>query len=236
MDRFTVDHPITESGDAAALPQNLRYLAVDGISGVGKSQLARRIAERCRLKLYLDSGEANPFLDRFFKDPNRWAFQAQISFLTSRYWQQRMMRSVDLFHNGVIADYAFDKDRIFAGATLKGDDLHLYETLFAQMEPSTPQPDLVIFLQGTVEQSKAAYRTLDLPAGAKVDEGYFEALHHAYMEYYFQYTKSPLLIVNTETMDCANRDEDFEELMLHVARPQHHGITYLRSTLRGLFT
>ena len=219
-----------------SLPESLRYVAVEGAMGLGKTALAHLLAKRFNARLILESFDENPFLERFYRDPPKWAFQAQIVFLTSRYRQQRTMRSLDLFHQGIVADYAFDKDRVFAELNLEGNDLDLYEMLYAQMEPGTPRPDLVVFLQGSVERSLEVIRRRGRSYEASIDYGFLAALHHAYTEYFFRYTKSPLLIVNTDDIDCVGNPGDFEELVLHVTKPKHYGITYLRPIQRDLFS
>ena len=222
--------------EANPLPESLRYLAVEGAMGLGKTDLARLLARRFGARLILERLNENPFLERFYSDASRWAFQAQISFLTSRFRQQRTMRSLDLFHYGMVADYTFDKDRIFAELNLEGDDLELYETLYAQMEPGTPRPDLVVFLQGSVEHSFEVIQRRGRSFEVDMDRSYLEEVHHAYLEYFFRYSKSPLLVINADDMDCVGNPDDFEELALQVTKSSHHGITYLRPVQRTLFS
>ena len=222
--------------EGATLPSSLRYLAVDGAMGLGTSALARLLAERFDARLILEPYEENPYLERFYRNPARWAFQAQLAFLASRFRQQRTMRHLDLFHHGMVADYVFDKDRIFAGINLSGEDRELYEVLYAQMESTTPRPDLVVFMQGSVAHSIQAVRARGRPYEADIDEGYLGELHQAYTEHFFQYTRSPVLIINAEQMDCVHNPEDFDELVRHVAQPRHPGITYLRPTRPDLFS
>ena len=216
------------------LPDPLRYLVVEGAMGLGTSALARLLAARFDARLVLERYEENLYLERYYHEPARWAFQAQIAFLTNRYRQQRTMRTLDLFYQGIVADYAFDKDRIFAELNLAGEDLELYEALYAQMEPGTPRPDLVVFLQGSVERSMEEIRRRKRPYEETIDEEYVAELHHAYASYFFRYTKSPLLIINTDDMDCVNCQDDFEELVHQITKPVH-GITYLRPVQGGLF-
>ena len=218
------------------LPDSLRYLAVEGAMGLGKSDLARRLARRFGARLVLERLDENPFLARFWSDPQRWAFQAQVAFLTGRYRQQRTMRSLDLFHHGMVADYTFDKDRIFAELNLHGDDLALYERLYAQMSPATPRPDLVVFLQGNVGHAVNRIRRRGRSFEIGMDDAYIADVHHAYTEHFFRYTKSPLLIINADEMDFAGCTDDFEELVRQVVKPSHHGITYLRPMQRGLYS
>ncbi len=211
------------------LPDSLRYLVVEGVIGAGKSVLACLLAERLNLRLVLENNEENLFLKRFYRNPVRWAFQTQVAFLTSRYRQLSALRSLDLFHRGVITDFSFDKDRIFAHMNLSGADLHLYEMLYAQMEPSTPRPDLVVYLQSSVERSLTRIHERGRQYESDISRDYIARLHEAYTHYFFRYTKSPLLIINVENLDFENCSTALDELLYQIVRVRHHGLTYFRS-------
>lgn len=211
------------------LPDSLRYLVVEGVIGAGKSVLARLLAERLDLRLILEHKEENLFLERFYRNPDRWAFQTQVAFLTSRYRQLSALRSLDLFHKGLISDFSFDKDRIFAHLNLKGDDVHLYELLYAQMEPNTPKPDLVVYLQSSVERSLKSIHTRGHTYESGIDEDYISRLHDAYTHYFFRYTKSPLLIIDVENLDFEHSPGDLDELLHQIVHVPHHGLTYFRT-------
>mgnify|MGYP001416519144 CR=1 FL=1 len=210
-----------------ALPEELGYVVIEGVIGAGKTTLARLMAERFDAKLVLEKFEENPFLERFYEDRDRWAFQTQLAFLASRFRQQKELRARDLFHRVVISDYAFDKDRIFAHLNLEGDELRLYETLFGLMEPNTPTPDLVVYLQSTPERLMRNIAQRGRPYEADMDPGYIEALHEAYNYYFFRYTKSPLLIVNASKIDFVENQEELDELIRYIATMEHHGTTYV---------
>ena len=122
------------------LPEHLTYMVIEGVIGAGKTTLARIFSERFNGRLVLEEFDQNPFLEKFYEDPPRWAFQTQLSFLASRFRQQKRLLERDLFHQLVVTDYAFDKDRIFAHVNLSGDELTLYESLYALMQPTTPTP------------------------------------------------------------------------------------------------
>lgn len=215
------------AADTIQLPDDLRYLVIEGVIGVGKTTLARLIAERFGGRLMLEEFEENPFLPRFYEDPERWAFHTQLSFLASRFRQQKQLMLRDLFYPFVVSDYAFDKDRIFARLNLKGDELQLYETLYTLMEPNVPIPDLVVYLQSTPDRLLENIRKRGRPYEQRIERSYLEALCEAYDRYFFHYTKGPLLIVNAAQIDFVKNPEDLEELIRQILeRRRYGGITY----------
>ncbi len=217
-------------GQPANLFDDMRYIVIEGVIGVGKTSLARLLSQRWSAMLVLEEFEQNPFLARFYEDRQRWAFQTQLSFLASRFRQQQMLMKPDLFHSRVIADYSFDKDRVFAHLNLDGDELTLYETLFKLMAPSTPTPDLIVYLQCTSERLMHNIRLRGRSFEKPIDAGYITELNEAYNYYFFRYTKSPLLIVNTEKIDFVNRAEDLEQLMQEIRSLRNPGTTYFNPT------
>lgn len=200
---------------------------IEGVIGAGKTTLARLMAEHFDAKLVLEEFEDNPFLERFYEDRARWAFQTQLAFLASRFRQQKELGARDLFHRAVISDYAFDKDRIFAHHNLEGDELQLYETLFGLMEPNTPTPDLIVYLQSTPERLMLNIAQRGRSYEEDMDPAYIEALHEAYNYYFFRYTKSPLLIVNAAEIDFVENPDERGELIRYIAQMEHHGTTYV---------
>ncbi len=201
------------------LPEHLRYIAVEGVIGVGKSSLARMLAERTGARLVLEDFGENPFLRHFYEDPERWAFQTQLSFLASRFRQQKDFASRDLFQQAVIADYTFEKDRIFAHVTLSGDELQLYESLFSLMEANAPVPDLVVYLQASVDRLMHNISLRGRSYEANMDRAYITELAAAYDQYFFHYVKSPLLIINASQLDFVRQPDHFEELVRQIAHP-----------------
>ncbi len=201
------------------LPEHLRYVAVEGVIGAGKSTLARMLAERTGARLVLEEFDENPFLPHFYEDPKRWAFQTQLSFLASRFRQQKAFATRDLFQQSVIADYTFEKDRIFAHVTLSGDELQLYETLFALMEANAPAPDLVVYLQASVDRLMHNIAQRGRAYESNMDRGYISELTEAYDQYFFKYIKSPLLIINASQMDFVRQPDHFNELVRQIAHP-----------------
>lgn len=215
------------------LRDDLRYLVIEGVIGAGKTTLARMLAERFDGQLVLEEFDENPFLERFYEDRARWAFQTQLAFLASRFQQQKNLLARDLFHQVTIADYAFDKDRIFAHLNLEGDERQLYETLYALMEPNTPVPDLVVYLHSAPERLLQNIRQRDRAYERAMDPAYIEALHDAYTYYFFRYTKSPLLIVNAAPIDFVKNPDEGEELVRQIATVKHTGMTYFNPAPSG---
>ncbi len=200
-------------------PERLRYIAVEGVIGVGKSSLARMLAERAGARLILEEFDENPFLSNFYEDPARWAFQTQLSFLASRFRQQQAFATRDLFQQAVIADYMFEKDRIFAHVTLSGDELRLYESLFGLMEANAPTPDLVVYLQASVDRLMHNISLRGRSYEASMDRAYIAELSQAYDRYFFHYIKSPLLIINTTQIDFVRQPDHFDELVRQISHP-----------------
>ncbi len=220
------DRPTRREEPTKPLFEDIRYIVIEGVIGVGKTSLARILAQRFRGMLVLEEFEQNPFLSRFYEDRKRWAFQTQLSFLASRFRQQQTLMKPDLFHSLVVADYSFDKDRIFAHLNLDGDEIQLYETLFKLMQPSTPTPDLVVYLQSTPERLMKNIRLRARSFEKPMEQEYITALNEAYNYYFFRYNQSPLLIVNAERIDFVNQSQDLEQLVEQIRTLRHPGTTY----------
>jgi 2-amino-4-hydroxy-6-hydroxymethyldihydropteridine diphosphokinase len=210
---------------ALDIPDTLRYIVVEGVIGAGKTSLARLLAERMGARLVLEEFEENPFLPDFYRDAERWAFHTQLAFLASRFRQQKELGARDLFHYATVADYTFDKDRIFAHITLDGDELQLYETLYGLMEPATPQPDLVVYLQSSVDRLMQNIAQRDRLYERTIERSYIAELAEAYDRYFRHYSKGPLLIVNSTAIDFVQEREDFERLVRQIAAMAGHSGT-----------
>lgn len=216
-----------EFADAAGPPDALDYLAVEGAIGAGTTTLAQMLAEHWTTDLVLEQFEDNPFLERFYEDRDRWAFQTQLAFLASRFRQQKDLAERDLFHDLVVSDYTFDKDRIFARQTLSGDELQLYESLFRLMEPTVPTPDLVVYLQSSPERLMANIAERDRPYERDMDPDYIAGLHAAYDQYFRQYDRTPLLVVNAAEIDFVENRDDFRALTRQIGIPQTPGTRHV---------
>lgn len=193
--------------------KEIHYIAVEGVIGAGKTTLATLLSEKLNADLVLEQFEINPFLEKFYKDRRRYAFQTQIFFLVNRYIQQQNLLQANLFKQYLVSDYIFEKDRIFASINLEGDELKLYEALASQLEKNILKPDLVIYLQSSVdrlmENIRKRYRTFE----RNIQRSYIEQLNEAYNHFFFAYKTTPLLIVNTNEIDFLNNKEDLDNLI-----------------------
>lgn len=212
------------------LPADIRYIAIEGVIGAGKTTLATMLAERLGARLVLEQFEENPFLPKFYEDPERYAFQTQIFFLLSRYKQQQELFQVDLFHTHIVSDYIFEKDKIFAYLTLRDDELRLYESLLSAIEKNIPQPDLVIYLQSSVPRLMANIKKRGRPMERNMSEDYIRELNDAYNYFFFRYKSTPLLIVKTTDIDFVNNPDDFEDLLEQILRPNKAPVEYYNPT------
>jgi deoxyguanosine kinase len=190
-----------------------RYIAVEGVIGVGKTSLARLLTERLQAKLVLEEVEENPFLKDFYRDRARYAFQTQMHFLFSRYQQQRTLRQTELFSEKLVADYLFAKDRIFARLNLSERELALYERLVGWLELEVVKPDVVIYLQASADTLMERIARRARPFEKDMERGYIEQLVDAYNHFFFHYVDAPLLVVNTNAIDFVKNPDDFEDLL-----------------------
>jgi deoxyguanosine kinase len=208
------------------LPSEIRHIAIEGVIGVGKTTLSQMLSQRLGARLILEQFEQNPFLPRFYEDPEHYAFQTQIFFLLSRYKQQQELFQADLFHSHIVTDYIFEKDKIFAYLTLQDEELKLYETLLSSIEKNIPQPDLVVYLQSSVDRLMTNIRKRKRKMEENMSEEYIRELNEAYNYFFFRYKSSPLLIVKATDIDFVNNPDDFEELLEEILRPNRAPVEY----------
>lgn len=207
--------------------REIKYIAIEGVIGAGKTSLAKLLGERLNAKVVLEQYYENPFLEKFYENRERYAFQTQIFFLLSRYKQQMELLQIDLFHEYLVTDYIFDKDKIFAHINLKGDELKLYEMLVSMLEKNIPVPDLVIYLQSSVERLMQNIRKRGRPYEKNISEDYIRELYEAYNEFFFnQYRKSPVLVINSTEIDFVNNKDDFEDLVKEILSPRKSYFEY----------
>lgn len=197
-----------------------RYIAVEGVIGVGKTSLATLLSERLNGRLILENPEENPFLDHFYKDPRHYAFQTQIFFLLSRFRQQQDLPQPDFFHPLVVADYLFAKDRIFAYINLSEAEIALYEKVMALMEVRIRKPELVVYLQSSTERLLQNIRRRNRPYEKEISEEYLRTLNEAYNHYFFHYDNTSLLIVNATAIDYVNNAEHLNDLIKEIDREE----------------
>ncbi len=195
-----------------------RHIAIEGPIGVGKTTLAQILAERTGGRLVLEQPEENPFLQGFYAERKKHAFQTQLFFLLSRYQQQQALLQQDLFNQSTVADYLFAKDRIFAALTLDPAELALYHQIYDHLDPRVVRPDLVVYLQARTEVLLARIRKRGRDYERGMDPAYLDALAKAYRDFFFHYEDTPLLVVNTSDIDFEARPEDLETLLSVIAR------------------
>jgi deoxyguanosine kinase len=193
-----------------------KYIVTEGPIGVGKTSLTSQLAEKLGARLILERAEDNPFLTDFYSDPGRYRFQTQMFFLLSRFSQQREMAQPDLFTRITISDYLFDKDRIFAYLNLDENELALYEQFYKILEPKIVRPDLVIFLQADTDTLLRRIKLRARPFEKEVSPDYIAAVNEAYNHFFFRYSDTPLLVINTSDIDFVHRQEDLDDLLRQI--------------------
>ena len=211
--------------DAAELPRPIaaelpaqRYIVVEGPIGVGKTSLAKRLAGSLEAEMVLEQDAQNPFLERFYKNPKAGALPAQLFFLFQRAQQLGTLKQQDLFAPRRVADYLFEKDRLFASLTLDAAEMALYEQVASRLDVDPPKPDLVVYLQAPVEilLGRIAKRGIGYESG--IDSAYLGRLNDAYARFFHEYDRAPLLIVNAANIDPVQNQADYDELLASIRR------------------
>ncbi len=199
--------------------KHLYYIAIEGVIGVGKTSFAKILSDRMSARLVLEKFEENPFLEDFYIDPERYAFQTQLYFLLSRYRQQLELKQIDLFSNLLVSDYMFDKDKLFAHLNLNEKEFVLYNLIAQLLEKEIPKPDLVVFLQASTDRLMSNIKKRGRSYERDMSREYIESLNQIYNEYFFRYNSSPLLIINTNDIDFVHNDDDLNELLSLLKKP-----------------
>jgi deoxyadenosine/deoxycytidine kinase len=194
-----------------------RYIAVEGPIRVGKSTLARIVSDTLHAQR-LSEPEHNPFLEAFYDGDRGAAFQAQLAFLIERFEQ---LHGLDLEHSRrtVVTDYIFEKDKLFACINLTDSELEIYNRYYNLFRPQLPTPDLVIYLQAKPEVLKKRMKKKNAPGEMTISDDYLEAVCRAYEHFFFHYTASDLLVVNTSDIDFVECHRDLQELLRRLAEP-----------------
>ncbi len=208
------EYRVQLQGGSRILPDAMRYVAVEGVIGAGKTTLVKMLCERMACQALFEEFENNPFLADFYRDRHRFAFQTQVFFLLSRFRQiQEHFNQQDLFHPQVVSDYMFAKDKIFATQNLDENEMGLYQRLSGLLEKQLPHPDYVIYLQADTKTLMSRIRQRDRYYERNIDEGYIESLNQAYNNFFHYYNDSPLLILNTNHIDFVRSPDDLNLLL-----------------------
>lgn len=202
----------------------VKYISIEGVIGAGKTALAKKLKEKLNAEIILEQFETNPFLEKFYSDRKRYAFQTQMFFLINRFKQQESLNQENLFTDYYVCDYIFEKDRIFAYLNLNGEELKLYESIFPLLERNLRQPNLVVFLQSSVDRLMFNIKKRGRKIERNLTRSYIEELSDAYNHFFFRYTKTPLLIVNSTDIDFVKSSNDFDELFKQIFR-EDRGLT-----------
>ena len=189
------------------MQNHLDFIAVEGVIGAGKTSLATLLAERRNARLVLEEFEDNLFLPKFYEDKERYAFQTQLAFLASRFKQQQNMMTQDLFHLNTISDYIFEKDRIFARLNLQEDELALYDSIFNIMTEIAAQPNLIVFIQASVDCLMKNINKRGRDYERHITEDYLHDLNNAYNHFFYHFNKTPVIFINTTEIDFVNNPD-----------------------------
>jgi deoxyadenosine/deoxycytidine kinase len=203
-----------------------RSIAVEGPIGVGKTSFVELLARKFDAQKVLEKVD-NPFLQEFYQDKTGAAFQAQLFFLLSRYRQLLELSQRDLFHQVVLCDYVLPKDKIFAYLNLDDSELLIYDKLYAMLEPQVPKPDLVIFLQAETSKLVERIQRRKRDYEAEISDAYVNEVNKAYNYFFFHYTQTPLLVIDTTSIDFVHHEEHLHELVAQI-RKMDRGVQYYR--------
>jgi deoxyguanosine kinase len=193
-----------------------RYLVVEGPIGAGKTSLARRLGSRLSADLLLEQPGENPFIGRFYQDMARYALPTQLFFLFQRARMIEPLKQPDFFSRATVSDFILDKDLLFARVTLSGDEFALYQKIYEALRPQAPAPDLVVYLQAQPAVLAERVRRRAAPFERGLSEEYLALLAESYARFFYHYTASPVLTVNSENLNFVERDADFELLVSRI--------------------
>ncbi|MDH5765900.1 MAG: deoxynucleoside kinase [Gammaproteobacteria bacterium] len=195
---------------------NPGYIVVEGPIGVGKTTLAKKLAETFGSELLLEGASDNPFISKFYENPRAAALPTQLFFLLQRARQMQELRQGDMFNPVRVADFLIEKDHLFAELTLDQDELQLYQQVYENLTFDVPVPDLVIYLQAPVEILLDRIQARGIQYERMIEFSYLQRLSDAYVEFFYHYSDAPLLIVNAADIDFASSDDDFQQLLERV--------------------
>ncbi len=211
---------------------NQKYIALEGPIGVGKTSLCEILAHKLNAKPVLEEAEQNPFIQDFYRDIRRFAFQTQMFFLLSRWRQQQELRQTELFHRGLVSDYLFAKDRLFANLVLDDNELKIYEQVHNVLNAQVQKPDLVVYLQASTDTLRRRIGLRGRKFENQITPEYLDELNRAYNYYFFHYGETPLMVVNTNDIDFVHRDADLDDLLEHMGKVSSGTLYYQPISVR----
>ena len=197
------------------------FIAIEGAIGAGKTSLVNLLGKQLDARLVLENDDENPFLPDFYRDKESFAFQTQIFFLLDRYAQYQDLAQRDLFSSVVITDFLFQRDPIFAILNLKEHELQLYYQIYNLIKLRTPKPDLVIYLQADTKVLQQRIEKRNRDYESYLDWEYLEKVNKAFNNFFFYYSETPLLVINTNEIDFVEKKGDLEKL---ISKINHHRI------------
>jgi deoxyadenosine/deoxycytidine kinase len=207
---------------------NYQFICIEGCIGAGKSSLAKLLSQDMNARLILEEFEDNPFLPKFYKEPEKYAFQLELSFLAERYQQLKdKLHTPDIFHPQTISDYIINKSLIFAKNNLVKDEFSLYQKLFGIVDNSIPKPDLLVYLYLNAEQLKANIQKRGRDYEQEIEYDYLEKIQDGYFDYLKQIQDFPVLVINTNTLDFVKNKEDYQELKDLIFSPHKKGFNII---------
>lgn len=191
-------------------------MVIEGPIGVGKTSLAKRLAETFSGEVILERPELNPFLERFYRAPRQYALPTQLSFLFQRSKMLKGIRQTDMFSKTQVADFLFEKDVLFAQLNLEEDEYRLYQQVYNQLLPDAPVPDLVIYLQAPVDVLLKRISQRGVEYEQLIERDYLARLCDIYSRMFLAYKQSPLLVVNAENINFVNNESDYHTLLQEI--------------------
>ena len=192
------------------------YIAIEGPIGIGKTTLAKRLAESFNYETLLEDAEENPFLERFYQDRRSNALPTQLFFLFQRMRKLQDLRQGDIFQPVRVSDFLIEKDPLFARITLDENEYRLYQTVYDNIIEDLPKPDLVIYLQAPTDTLYERVQTRGNAIERPIDQAYLQQLNDAYLQFFYHYDDTPLLIVNTSEINLAQGNDDYQNLVKYI--------------------
>ena len=193
-----------------------RFIAIEGCIGAGKTSLVNLLGKQFDAQVVRELDSENPFISKFYQDRDSFGFQTQVFFLLNRYKQYMGLSQRDLFSSVVLVDYLFHRDRLFASLNLKDQELKLYDQIYSLLSNKVPTPDLVIFLQASTDILRSRVEKRGREYEAFMDPNYLDSVNKLFNNYFFYYSETPLLVINTNEIDFVDKKCDLDELIIKI--------------------